>query len=155
MTQIAEALVVDASVATKWHLRDEQNVDKALLMLHRFMQGYTELWAPDHIRYEVSAAITNATRGRRPRIDSTIGRRSIEAFLALGLKTINSDDLILGAYPLVHQYNCGFYDAMYLTLAQQLSIPLVTADEGFYRAIQRHASVIWIGDYSTPDNSLP
>ncbi len=153
MNQIIESFVVDASVATKWHLRDEQNADKALLMIIRFREGRTDLWAPYHIRYEVSSAITRATRGRGQRISSIVGRQEIEAFLALGIKTVYDDSVVFDAYTLAHQYNCGFYDALYLALALQLSVPLVTADESFYRAIQGHPSVIWIGDYSPPDDN--
>lgn len=153
MAEVAEALVVDASVAAKWHLFDEEEGDKALLLLKRFTQGRTYLFAPEYIRYEVSAAITKASSGQKPRIQKGLAQEAIKAFLSLGIRTLNSDELILSAYPLVHRYGCALYDALYLTLAKRLNIPFITADRKFYRRIQHLPSIIWIGDYSpTQDN---
>jgi hypothetical protein len=59
MAAVAEALVVDASVAAKWHLQDEQDAERALVLFDRFVAGRVALWAPTHIRYEVPAVITH------------------------------------------------------------------------------------------------
>jgi predicted nucleic acid-binding protein len=148
MTPITEALVVDASVAAKWHLKDEEEADKALLLLQRFTQGKVELFAPDYIRYEVAAAITFASSGRRPRIQPELAREAIAAFLALGLNTLNSNQLILESFPLVHQYNCALYDGFYLALKNRLNLPFITADRKLYLRIQHLPAIIWLGDYS-------
>lgn len=147
MPQLAETLVVDASVAAKWHLTDEEYADKATLILTRFAQGQVELLAPDHIRYEVPSAITVATQGRKPRITQEQGKEAIEEFLALGLKTVSDEELILAAYLLVHQYGCALYDALYLALAQRLTFPLITADHKLYQRVKHLPYVLWIGDY--------
>ncbi len=139
--------MVDASVAAKWHLADEEYADKATLILTRFAQGQVELLAPDHIRYEVPSAITVATQGRKPRITQEQGKEAIEEFLALGLKTVSDGELIFLAYLLVHQYNCAFYDALYLALAQRLTFPFVTADRKLYQRVRHLPYVHWIGDY--------
>ena len=68
MVATAELLVVDASVASKWHLPDEAAADIAFLLLDRFADGTVQLIAPQHIRSEVPSAITVATRGRQPRL---------------------------------------------------------------------------------------
>lgn len=144
----SEALVVDASVATKWHLTDEADTDKARLLLTRFAQGKAELVAPDYIRYEVPSAITVATQGRQPRLTQQQGQEAIEEFLSLQIRTLDSNELILAAYPLAHQYGCAFYDALYVSLANKLSLPFITADRRLYRRIHHLPSIIWIGDYS-------
>jgi predicted nucleic acid-binding protein len=51
-----QALVLDASVAVKWHLNDESDADAAALLLARFSTGDVPLIAPDHIRYEIANA---------------------------------------------------------------------------------------------------
>jgi predicted nucleic acid-binding protein len=153
MTPIIEALVVDASVATKWHLKDEEEADKALLLLNRFTQGKVELFAPDYIRYEVPAEITFASSGRRPRIQPELAREAIEAFLALGLTTRNSNQLVLESFPLVHQYGCAFYDGLYLALKNRLNLPFITADRKLYQRIQHLPAIIWLGDYSPAEDS--
>ena len=147
MAQAGDALVVDASVAVKWHVDDEDATEVARLLLTRFAQGLVELVAPDSIRLEVPAAITKATRGRTPRLARDEGRAAIEEFLALGIRTFDSEELIFGAFPLVHQHDCTLYDALYLALAERLTLPFLTADSKLYRRIQRVPYVIWITDY--------
>jgi predicted nucleic acid-binding protein len=147
MAAPARALVVDASVAAKWHLVDEEESDKALAVLERFADGDLILWAPDQIRYEVPSAITVATAGRNPRMDVAVGRQAIEQFLALGLSTASDANLILAAYDLVHLHGCALYDALYVALAERLGIPLVTADRRLFNRVRHLPYVVWIGDY--------
>jgi predicted nucleic acid-binding protein len=140
--------VVDASVAAKWHLEDdEEYVDQALLLLSRFGEGTVELVAPDHIRYEVAAVITGATTGRQPRLSRAEGSRAISEFLALPIRTKNDSALILAAYPLAQQYGCRLYDALYLAVAQRLRIPFITADRKLFLRVAGVPGVIWIGSY--------
>ncbi len=144
----SDGLVVDASVAVKWHLKDEEHAAEALQLLMRFTNGAVTLVAPDHIRYEVASAITVATRGRQPRITQQQGKDAIEEFLALGLATVASDDLILAAYLLVHQHGIAFYDGLYLALSQLVGRPFITADGKLYQRIKTLPAVVWIGDYA-------
>ncbi|GEM_PF-6967208 len=55
--------------------------------------------------------------------------------------------LLVPAHILIMRYNCAFYDALHLALAQRLNTTLVTADRRFYAAVQRLPEVVWIGDY--------
>lgn len=142
------ALVVDASVAAKWHLTDEQDADTAKLLLARFGAGEVDLVAPDQIRYEVCNAIAVATIGPTPRMTAEQGKEAVEEFLGLGLPTVADNELIAEAYPLVHQYGCAFYDALYVALAERLEIPFVTADRRLYERVRHLPYVIWIGDYA-------
>ncbi|HLB12681.1 MAG TPA: type II toxin-antitoxin system VapC family toxin [Dehalococcoidia bacterium] len=150
-----KALVVDASVAAKWHLTDEEHTDKARLLLPGFASGLIDLWAPNYIRYEVPSAIAAAARGRAPRISPEQGMEAIGEFLSLGLKTVDTAELISDAYLLVHRHDCAFYDALYLALAQILDAPLITADRKLYQRISELPKVIWIGDYSPPTPNDP
>lgn len=79
--------MIDASVAVKWHLRDEAHVDRADRILQRFVSGHLELLAPDYIRYEFASAVARATVGRTPRLTYQQGRQAIERFLALAIPT--------------------------------------------------------------------
>jgi predicted nucleic acid-binding protein len=140
-------MVVDASVAVKWHLSDEEDAEAAVELLTRFGEGDIELVAPDQIRYEVPNAIAVATIGQAPRLSQEQGREAIGEFVGLGLPTIADNELVTAAYPLVHQYGIAFYDALYLALALRLSIPLITADRRLYNRLRQLPGVIWIGDY--------
>jgi predicted nucleic acid-binding protein len=141
-------LVLDASVAVKWNLTDEEDSDLASLILRQFIRGDLYLVAPEQIRFEVPSAITAATLGSAPRIPPERGREVITDFLATNIVTVRDSDLILDAYPLVHRYGCAFYDALYLALAQRLRVELITADRKLYRRIAEIPLVVWIGDYS-------
>ena len=149
MTAVNEVLVVDASVAMKWHLTDEDYVVEAASLLRSYEQGAVDLIAPEQIRYEVPSAITVAARRTPPRLTVREGQEAIEDFLRLGLKTIGTNQMVVAAYPLVHRYGISFYDALYLTLAQILSVPFITADRKLYQRIERLPEAIWIGDYPT------
>lgn len=146
MTQAAEALVIDACVAVKWHVDGEDHAAQAALLLTRFANGSVTLLAPDHIRLEFTAAVTKAARGRKPRLTQSQGSDAIDEFLSLGLRTFETAPLLQPAYALAHEFGCAFYDALYLALAQQLSLSLVTADGKFYRAARRHPALTWLGE---------
>ncbi|HLZ08883.1 MAG TPA: type II toxin-antitoxin system VapC family toxin [Chloroflexota bacterium] len=143
----ANPVVVDASVAVKWLLRDEDNTEPARLLLRRFAQGEVQLIVPAHLRYEVSSAIIAATLGRAPRLGKSDAQEIIAEFLSLPLLAINSDELILSAFTHVHQFGCAFYDALYLALAQILPATLITADRKFYQRVRQLPEIVWVGDY--------
>lgn len=147
MVQPTEALVVDASVAAKWHLSDEADSDKALAILEPFIQGRLALLAPAHVRYEVASAIAVATIGREPRLTREQGQEAIAEFLATGIHLEADSALILAAYLLVHQYGCALYDALYLALAERLDLRFITADRRLYERVRHLPNVVWIDDY--------
>jgi len=74
---------VDASVASKWHLRDEQYVEPSMTLLKEFREGRAYLTAPDYILHEVANAILKASRrsSREHRMSFEVGRRAVEVFL--------------------------------------------------------------------------
>jgi len=152
MVATAEQFVVDASVATKWHLPDEADADLALALLTRFLRGEVQLVAPAHIRSEVPSAITVATRMvlrglTQPRRTVAQGAQAIADFLALGLPTVDDDELVVAAYEVAHQYGCAFYDGLYLALAQRLGLRFIIADQRFYALIRQLPFVVWLADY--------
>ena len=56
----AREVVVDASVAAKWLLRDEDDVDRADAPLGEIHRGETVAYAPRQIHVEVAAALRKA-----------------------------------------------------------------------------------------------
>ena len=150
MVNPARTVVVDASVAVKWHLLDEDYVAESARLLTEFARGETELIAPAHINYEVASSVTVATTGRSPRLSLEQGRDAINEFLALGIRTVPDPELVMSAYELAHRHGCAFYDALYLALAEQLQLDLVVADHRLYQRVGQLPGVIWIGDYTNP-----
>lgn len=149
MTQASDSLVVDASVAVKWHLVTEDNAEHARRLLLALADGAVSLFTPEHIRYEVPSAITVATRGVQPRLTPEAGRAAVAEFLALPLLTVTDDDLVSSAYEVAQDYGVAFYDGLYVALAQRLSIPIVMADHKLYARVQHLPGVRWITDWET------
>lgn len=101
MAQAPNVLVVDASVAAKWHLPEatEAHADRALALFARFQAGTISLIAPRHIRFEVPSSLTvaAATTGT-PRLTRVEAQAHIDAFLALPMPTFD-DTPLLSAVP--------------------------------------------------------
>ena len=147
MTDHEAVLVVDASVAVKWELQDEDHALDAGQLLWDQAQGRVTLVAPAHIHYEVSSAIAVATVGRQPRLSSDSARQAIQRFLSIGIQTVDDPELLPEAYPLVHGLRISFYDALYVALSRRLEVPLVNADRRLQRRVEQFTDVIWIGNY--------
>jgi predicted nucleic acid-binding protein len=133
----ANLLVVDAFVAAKWRLPedDEEHADLALGLLDQFQAGTLALIAPRHVRYEVVSAITVATLGARPRLTVRQAQIAIDGFLSLPLPTFDDAPLLSAGFLLARQYGIAFYDAVYLALAQREQARLITADRKCYNRI--------------------
>ena len=142
-------LVVDTSVALKWHLEDEDHVPEALAVLEDYRHGRISLLAPDNIRYEFAGAIRKAVSRRR--ISTENGRLAIDAFLGLELRTVRSSSLIVIAYATAITYKCSLYDGLYVALAELAQSPLVYADRRLRNTLgDRFRLGVWIADYRSP-----
>ncbi len=127
-------LVVDASVAVKWLIPEEYS-QQALKLLKMLAEGVTELHAPLILKYEVHNAlrtyvsrkiITAENAYRLSRIFSQIelsyhepGWKALEASLKQAI-----------------EYGVTVYDAIYITLAQELDATLITADKDLCQKIE-------------------
>jgi len=140
-------VVVDASVATKWHLTDEDDVDRARMLLRASGRGDLRLTAPRQIHYEVPNALVAATLGQRPRITPGLAEQAITEFLSLPIVLYDGPWLALDAFRLARTHGCAYYDALYVALAQRLVIPFVTADRRLFNRVSGLPGVTWLGDY--------
>jgi predicted nucleic acid-binding protein len=117
-----------------------------MAILTDFSNDRVSLIAPAHLQYEVSNAIRTAVH--RQRLPSQSGLDAIERFLALPIALITGEALILTGYALALQYQCAFYDGLYLALADQADCPLVHADRRSRNTLGgRFSRDLWIEDY--------
>jgi predicted nucleic acid-binding protein len=153
-TDRAQRYVVDASVVSKWHLRDEQYVDLADENLFAFQAGRIDLVAPDHPRYEVPSAIRKGVRTGR--LTSDQARTAISDFLNWRLPTVGDEGLILAAYDQTVRFGCSFYDGLYLALCESIGCSLVHADDRLRNALGiRFPLAIWIEDWAPQHDGSP
>lgn len=147
---MSEFVVVDASVALKW-LIEEENSDKATALTRLWDDEGTQPVAPALMPFEVA----NALHRRVVRGDLMIE-------VAAGLmQNLTSVGVVLHEMPYLHrralelaiQLGQGaVYDAHYLALAESLDCELWTADQRLYRAASPSVDgVRWIGEFVARD----
>jgi len=85
---------------------------------------------------------------RSRRITFEALRASLDNYSSLGLAKLNDpDDVLLESARLLASHPIGYYDGVYLALAEFLGGWFVTADEKFYRKARGlFPSVVWLGD---------
>jgi predicted nucleic acid-binding protein len=138
--------VLDASIAGKWFLKDEEFTTEAERVRQDYRDNIITLIAPDHIRYEVPSLIRNALS--RARIQAGQAARSIDLFLSLDLQTVSSNSLIRLAYDRSLYYGCNLYDGLHVALSEAAGCPLLHADNRLRRTLQgRLTGELWIEDY--------
>ncbi|MDA8088173.1 MAG: type II toxin-antitoxin system VapC family toxin [Nitrospiraceae bacterium] len=141
-------LVVDASVALKWYLSDEEHGEKALDILDGHVSDRLSLLAPALLEFEVANALIIAKR--RGRVGEEDALKAMEGFADLGI----------GFYPLAHlfkrmpaycdHHNISAYDAAYIVLADDLKVDLLTADKRLFNSTRKLKFVKWIGEFGMP-----
>jgi predicted nucleic acid-binding protein len=138
-------LAVDASVALKWQLTDEENIIQALALRNSYLQGdVTALLAPTLIYYEISNILVVSLRRNRLRAGDI--RFALDNMLDLGLEVREPD--WQRTCDLAFEHSLSAYDASYLAIAEVEGCPLWTGDRRLYEAVRRGLPwVRWIGDY--------
>ena len=138
-------VVVDASVAVKWLVREVYS-DQAVDLTRGWLRQGTRIIAPYLMPVEVSNALLRKAREMRIAVESAASlvenllNRDITMWEPPGL---HSKALQLAA--ILDQP--AVYDSHYLALAEIMDCDLWTADERFYRAVFREfPRVRWIGE---------
>ena len=129
---INERYVLDASVAAKWFLNDEDAVDIAETFLIRFLAKEIVFYAPHILEYELGHIITRAQRSGRQRIETD---QAIEAYRTFSELPIVFCDLSVQDRQTILdfaiRFNRGFYDATYIVLANKLDCIWLTSEKRY------------------------
>jgi len=137
--------VLDSSVAVKWVLPEAYST-QARQLRDEFQKAIHELLAPDVFPFEVAHALTRAERQ---------GRLTVGQAVAQWTDVMTAPPLLLPGVPLAQRaiaisaVRIGFYDCLYVALAEREHCELVTADDRLVRAVQPQFPFI------VPLSSLP
>ncbi len=138
--------VIDSSVAFKWVVR-EVDSDKADRLRDDFRNAVHKLLAPDVFPVEVGHALTRAERQRRIPVGTAV------PLLADVLRTLpalhSSVPFLLRACTISSRAHIGFYDCLYVALAEREGCDFVTADARLLANLQLQFPFI------VPLSSLP
>ena len=122
------ALVVDASVAVKWFV-PEQDSDVAA----RLTVSGEDLHAPRLLAAELGNALWR--KARVGEMNSTEARARTASVPSMPIHWHADETICADAVRLAIAYDRPVYDFMYLALAQRLGARVVTADQRFVNAL--------------------
>ncbi|HET8537516.1 MAG TPA: type II toxin-antitoxin system VapC family toxin [Solirubrobacteraceae bacterium] len=129
--------VADASVLVEYLIDGPGAVEAA----HGLHGDGEEVWAPHVIDAEVGHAIRgHAASGR---LSASEGLIALEGMAALPLERAGHLPFLSRAWEL--RQNLSFYDALYVALAEELEMPLVTFDRRLARAPGVRATIELLG----------
>jgi len=122
-------LVVDASVAAKWFLKDradETHAEKAVAILLAARNGQVSLHQPPHFLAEVAAVLA--------RLKQQEAQADLDDLLELEFHCQDKPSIYQCACQLAIRLNHHLFDTLYHAVALNLpETTLITADEAYYR----------------------
>ena len=139
--------VLDASVAAKWFVRHaERDVDLAIRLRDGHRAGRFELVIPEFGLLEVLNAVRYAPRAAEPD-----GATAVDLLEALNLRTEPlTRKMLRKTNAIAWAYGVAIYDAAYVALAEDLGLPLITADEAMLKKMKGHSIVLRLSDLQFP-----
>jgi predicted nucleic acid-binding protein len=139
-------VVVDASLAIKWVLREPYTED-ALALASEWAATEIKPAAPCLLLIEVTNVLHR--RAMLGQISLSYAQQLLAGFLNIGIEIRESPQLHLRALELAQELKRpAVYDTHYLALAEILGCDLWTADERFFNSVkERQPRVKWLRLY--------
>lgn len=138
-------ITLDASVAVKWLLRDEEHVTHALALRAAIVAHDLAVVVPPNFPIEVAHALVRAVR--RGRYDPDDLDRGIQAIMDLDCELDVRPEIAVGAASLAHRLRTSAHDAAYLVVAKSRGATFITADRALRDAgLAAGFDVAWLAD---------
>jgi predicted nucleic acid-binding protein len=139
--------VLDASVAAKWFTRhQEADREKALALRELHRTRRCRLILPEFGLLEVLNAVRFSPRAKEA---DTAAALSVLMDLQFQLEPLDAD-LLRKATAIAWGYGITLYDAAYVSLAERLGFPLLTADEALLRKMKGHSIALSLREMDLP-----
>ncbi len=131
---MSDSCIVDASVGIKLFVVEESSAIADQLFQRLTTKPAANFYVPDLFFVECANILWKYTR--RFNYPAEDARQNIRDLRALALHSVSTADLIEPALELALAFNLTTYDACYAALAQQLNLPLITADDTLHRKLK-------------------
>jgi predicted nucleic acid-binding protein len=135
-------IVADASVSVKWYVSEIYTPEA-----EKLLNGSYEIHAPELILPEFGSIIWKKVR--RNDLTEREAAQIINTFSKQNITFHSHKPLLKAAFAGAQLSGQTVYDWSYLALAISLSCEFITADERFYKALEKTTlkkHLIWIGD---------
>lgn len=117
-------LVVDASVAVKWVVPEEQEAAAEALLF-----SGAQWIAPEFLLVEVGNVLR--TKMRNQQLELSQSRTGLDFIAATVVRFVSDGDLARRAFEIAVDMNHSIYDCLYLACAEREKVQMVTADRRF------------------------
>lgn len=137
------AYVVDSSVVIKWFsAKDEEDIEKALILRELHFQKRCEIIIPTLSFYEIGNALRY-----NPFFDERDVEDAIESLSKMNLEFVPPDKEIGKlAVNIAYQKDITFYDAYFISLAKTSDCQFITADYKCYEKVKDFDFIIRLKD---------
>jgi predicted nucleic acid-binding protein len=142
------ALVLDASVAAKWAVPSakEPLTLESLQLLKRYTAGELNFIVPDVFWTEVGNVLWKGVRQRR--WSQAVAERAALDMRNRNFFTVSSLELLAEALEIAFATDRSVYDCLYVALAIQFQVEMITADERLANALAARLPVKWLGAFA-------
>lgn len=141
MAENNQPIIIDASVAMKWFVDEIEDVDKALMLRDRALNGELKVGIISLIFYEVMNTLSRKWPEKAMPSISVLMMFHFDEF-SLNLKIAYIALEIMQKCPKV-----SFYDASYHATAIENNGTFITADEGYYQKAKSFKHIKLLKDY--------
>ncbi len=140
--------VVDASVVVKWYIPEKLS-EQADHFLEESVTTGVPLLAPDLLMAEVGNILWKKRRLRE--LSPSEALHILDTICeSLPIQLYASLPLMRSSWKIAYAFDCTFYDALYVALAQEQDALFITADEKLVRTFRRgrlQKHVQWLGTW--------
>jgi predicted nucleic acid-binding protein len=138
--------VLDASVGVKVFLVEPLSAQADALFAHVVEGPSVQLYVPDLFFVECTNILWKYVRWHG--YPAQNAHEDVADLLRLPLHTVSSRELVSEAMSVAVAHKITAYDALYVALSRQLSLPMVTADKSLVRRLEGSSSdVRWLGEW--------